>query len=387
MEKGGDQMEAGQQQRNGRRILPVYMDKENSNKTINQKSFKDYFESSSVNANIQKIYNHNVQIQQQKKSYKDLDNFSVKLNNGRQLQFYQPQREVEGWVRRTERFAENQRSKRREQTINNKRQIALQSIKLNICLQNVRGMNSKLKQDQLMREIEYKQPDLIGLVETRLTRMIGINNKNIADLTSQEWRSSGAEQWEIPYEYNKNTKVIYRLDYTEPYIPPYCNDEVKELQNRLMYMIITLKQKCQKQRIIVMGDFNFHIKELGKRLNTEGLRESIPVGVETHTKGNQLDQIFSNVETASWETCQLKQTDHKLVQVKLKIKFHENDFKLSDREQQIRISDIRKQCWQTFMNEKRELTLEDLDQPIQKCFVEKLERHFKGKNWYQQPPE
>ncbi|KEJ82403.1 hypothetical protein OXYTRIMIC_806 [Oxytricha trifallax] len=136
-----------------------------------------------------------------------------------------------------------------------------------------------------------------------------------------------------------------------------------------------------------MGDFNFHIKDLGKRLNKEGLKESIPEGVVTHTRGNQLDQIFSNVETVSWETSQLSQTDHKLIQVKLKIKYQESDLKLSDRERTIRISDVRKQCWKTFIEEGREMTEEDLNQPIQKCFEDKIGKQFKRRNWYQQPPE
>ncbi|KEJ82929.1 hypothetical protein OXYTRIMIC_070 [Oxytricha trifallax] len=52
-------------------------------------------------------------------------------------------------------------------------------VEIKLCLQNVRGLNSKLKQDQLLREIENKNLDFIGLVETRLQRLIGRNNRNI----------------------------------------------------------------------------------------------------------------------------------------------------------------------------------------------------------------
>ncbi|KEJ82467.1 hypothetical protein OXYTRIMIC_631 [Oxytricha trifallax] len=97
-----------------------------------------------------------------------------------------------------------------------------------------------------------------------------------------------------------------------------------------------IKQKCQRQIVIAMGDFNFPIKDLGKTLNKEGLKESIPEGMVTHTRGNQLDQIFSNMQTVSWETRQLSQMDHKLIQVKLKIKLQESDQKLSDKERTIR---------------------------------------------------
>ncbi|KEJ82730.1 hypothetical protein OXYTRIMIC_712 [Oxytricha trifallax] len=136
-----------------------------------------------------------------------------------------------------------------------------------------------------------------------------------------------------------------------------------------------------------MGDFNFHIKELSKRLRKEGLRQSIPEGLETHSRGNQLDQIFSNAETIEQELDQLKLADHKLQQAKLKIKFHENDLKMTDREKTIRISDVRKQCWKTFIEEGRELKQEELEQPVRKCFEDKLEKQSKTKNWYQQPPQ
>ncbi|KEJ82986.1 hypothetical protein OXYTRIMIC_793 [Oxytricha trifallax] len=170
------------------------------------------------------------------------------------------------------------------------------------------------------------------------------------------------------------------------YIPPYQNDEVKELQNRVISMIRSIKQKCNKQRIIVMGDFNFHLKDFGKRLKKEGLMQSIPEGVGTHTKGNQLDQIFSNAETREWKLDQLRLTDHNLVQVKLVMKFTNNDLKMTDKEKTVRISDVRKQCWKTFIEEKQDMRPEDLEMPIRNCFESKLEKQSKAKNWYQQPP-
>ncbi|KEJ82964.1 hypothetical protein OXYTRIMIC_648 [Oxytricha trifallax] len=136
-----------------------------------------------------------------------------------------------------------------------------------------------------------------------------------------------------------------------------------------------------------MGDFNYHIKDLRKRLHKEGLQESIPQGVETHNKGNQLDQIFSNVETISWETYQLRLKDHKLIIAKLRIKYQDRDLKLSDKEKNYRVSDISKQCWRTYIDAKRELFEEYLENAIQKCFEEKLEKHSKTKHWYNQPPD
>ncbi|KEJ83059.1 hypothetical protein OXYTRIMIC_112 [Oxytricha trifallax] len=180
---------------------------------------------------------------------------------------------------------------------------------------------------------------------------------------------------------------VYPLHIITAHILPYWNEEIKELQNRLVFMIKSLKKKCQRQRIIVMGDFNFPIKDKGKILNKEGLKESIPEGVETHKKGSQLDQIYSNVETINWETWQLRLTDHKLIQVNIRINFQDDDLKITDRERTIRITDIRKQSWKTFVEGGRELTLEDLDNPIQKCFSDKIEKQVRGTNWCQQPPE
>ncbi|KEJ82925.1 hypothetical protein OXYTRIMIC_810 [Oxytricha trifallax] len=110
-----------------------------------------------------------------------------------------------------------------------------------------------------------------------------------------------------------------------------------------------------------MGDFNFHLKDFGKRLKKEGLMQSIPEGVGTHTQGNQLDQIFSNAETREWKLDQLRLTDHNLVQVKLVMKFTNNDLKMTDKEKTVRISDVRKQCWKTFIEEKQDMRPEDLE--------------------------
>ncbi|KEJ82822.1 hypothetical protein OXYTRIMIC_135 [Oxytricha trifallax] len=56
---------------------------------------------------------------------------------------------------------------------------------------------------------------------------------------------------------------------------------------------------------------------------------------------------------------------------------------LADKERKIRISDIRKQCWKTFIEKGRELTLEDLVTPIQQCFMDKIGRQTKEKKWYE----
>ncbi|KEJ82566.1 hypothetical protein OXYTRIMIC_040 [Oxytricha trifallax] len=136
-----------------------------------------------------------------------------------------------------------------------------------------------------------------------------------------------------------------------------------------------------------MGDFNFHLKEIGNRLKQEGLQESIPEGVGTHSKGNQLDQIFSNVESIQWELEQLRLTDQKFVLVSLKIKYQDDDLRLIDKEKTVRITEVRKQCWKTFIEKGKKLSLEDQESPIRRCFQDELEKRVKVKNWYLKPPQ
>ncbi|KEJ82505.1 hypothetical protein OXYTRIMIC_633 [Oxytricha trifallax] len=139
-----------------------------------KRSNRDYFEySKKPQTNRNKIY-PNVEV-----NNKNLNKCIVTLDNSRQLHFFKPQREAEGWVSRNERFAEKKRNKRRIDIISNKRQVASQNIQLKICFQNVRGLNQKLKQYAMMKEFEDRNPDFIALVETRLQRIIGLNSQNI----------------------------------------------------------------------------------------------------------------------------------------------------------------------------------------------------------------
>ncbi|KEJ82741.1 hypothetical protein OXYTRIMIC_453 [Oxytricha trifallax] len=101
-------MEQGKLPTNGRRKLPVYTEKKDqgvSGNSQNQQTLEKYFESSKTSSQNSTFQNLNVQIYNRK--FKDLDRFTVKLDNSRQLEFYQPVREAEGWVKRNERFAKN----------------------------------------------------------------------------------------------------------------------------------------------------------------------------------------------------------------------------------------------------------------------------------------
>ncbi|KEJ82956.1 hypothetical protein OXYTRIMIC_188 [Oxytricha trifallax] len=50
---------------------------------------------------------------------------------------------------------------------------------------------------------------------------------------------------------------------------------------------------------------------------------------------------------------------------------------MTDTEKTIRISDIKKQCWKSFIEEDRELNQEVLEQPVKKCYEDKLENKAK----------
>ncbi|KEJ82826.1 hypothetical protein OXYTRIMIC_506 [Oxytricha trifallax] len=132
------------------------------------------------------------------------------------------------------------------------------------------------------------------------------------------------------------------------------------------------------------GGLKLPNQRIGKKIEQRGPQRIYTKRSGDSQRGNQLDQIFSNVETFSRRTSQLNQPDHKLIQAKLKIKYQESDFKLSDKEKTIRISYLRKQCWkrQRKGDDRRTPELTDIQ-----CFEDKIGKQFRGRNWYQQAPE
>ncbi|KEJ82416.1 hypothetical protein OXYTRIMIC_150 [Oxytricha trifallax] len=112
-----------------RRKMPIYMEGEEE-KPKQKRSIQDYFEYSKKPQTNRTIIYPNVEVNNNN-NYKNLNKYTVTLDNSRQLHFFQPQRQAEGWVKRNERFAEKQRSKRRVDIISNKRQVATHSIALN----------------------------------------------------------------------------------------------------------------------------------------------------------------------------------------------------------------------------------------------------------------
>ncbi|KEJ82390.1 hypothetical protein OXYTRIMIC_690 [Oxytricha trifallax] len=76
-----------------------------------------------------------------------------------------------------------------------------------------------------------------------------------------------------------------------------------------------------------------------------------------------------------------------MVLVRLKIKYQDEDLKMTGKERTVRITEVRKQWWKTFIDERKHMSLEDLELPIRRCFEDKLEKQTKAKNWYQKPPQ
>ncbi|KEJ82715.1 hypothetical protein OXYTRIMIC_327 [Oxytricha trifallax] len=111
-------MEPGKQPTNERSRLPVYnedrwkTEKRRAQQTL-ESALKIQNQTPKFDIPTPKCL---VRIQQIQK-YKQI---LFQSENSRQLEFYQPLRETKGWVRMNKRFAEKQRSKRREQIISKK---------------------------------------------------------------------------------------------------------------------------------------------------------------------------------------------------------------------------------------------------------------------------
>ncbi|KEJ82793.1 hypothetical protein OXYTRIMIC_482 [Oxytricha trifallax] len=49
--------------------------------------------------------------------------------------------------------------------------------------------------------------------------------------------------------------------------------------------------------------------------------------------------------------------------------------------------EVGKQCWKILIDEGKQMSSEDLELPIRRCFEKKLEKQTKAKNWCQKPPQ
>ena len=89
-------------------------------------------------------------------------------------------------------------------------------------------------------------------------------------------------------------------------------------------------QKFKKSRIIVTGDFNFHLPEVGAFLSKIGLLPVFGEGMSTHRDGGALDEVFSNVNVRAKHIVEppTSLTDHKslICEFELVIEPYDLDF-------------------------------------------------------------
>jgi hypothetical protein len=78
------------------------------------------------------------------------------------------------------------------------------------------------------------------------------------------------------------------------YIPPYEDQRAIPFINHFIWLLENIFEKDRHAKVLIGGDFNFHLKTIEPKLKNLGVHGIIPKDVATHTKGNRLDQIFSN---------------------------------------------------------------------------------------------
>ena len=76
-------------------------------------------------------------------------------------------------------------------------------------------------------------------------------------------------------------------------------------------------KKSPEERILVMGDFNHYLPEVQKNMELMGLKPVIDQA--THERGNQLDQIFTNLEVQGAGVYFLEGSDHAMLAAEVRI--------------------------------------------------------------------
>ncbi|KEJ83174.1 hypothetical protein OXYTRIMIC_268 [Oxytricha trifallax] len=155
------------------------------------------------------------------------------------------------------------------------------------------------------------------------------------------------------------------------YIRTYQNEEVKELQNRL------IQDKIIKTEVLKLKNCSDERRFLKKRVRRVDFIRSRNSYIRKSIRPNFLERK-NGLTKINRPKANLSITENKISRKELKVKRQKQCY---------RISDIRKQGWKTFIEEEKRLTEKDLDNPIIKCFEEKLERHRKIKHWYNQPTD
>jgi hypothetical protein len=89
------------------------------------------------------------------------------------------------------------------------------------------------------------------------------------------------------------------VHYVAVYIPPADTHSAREVMRALRWIIYRLFTLEKKPNIVIAGDFNSIAIKDTEFLRTLGLERVIADGVPTHTKGNTLDGIWTNLKVTS----------------------------------------------------------------------------------------
>ena len=106
------------------------------------------------------------------------------------------------------------------------------------------------------------------------------------------------------------------------YIQPGHAESARE-NIRLLRWVVSQRilRKDPNSKIVVMGDVNEHMKDLGF-LSDAGLVPVVKYGIATHRDGNRLDQVWTNLSVTHSELIKVDDvtSDHMAIQVDLQIK-------------------------------------------------------------------
>jgi len=84
------------------------------------------------------------------------------------------------------------------------------------------------------------------------------------------------------------------------YLEPGQQQELKDRAKRVVEIAKDITKQDAHAPIVVCGDFNNHIVEVGAALAHSNFAAAIDSGTETHRQGGHLDQVFTrNIEVVN----------------------------------------------------------------------------------------
>ncbi len=104
------------------------------------------------------------------------------------------------------------------------------------------------------------------------------------------------------------------------YIPPYKTANERKVLNYLVWMVSGILRKFLNSKIVIMGDFNSYIKDLGEEMQKYNIHQVIPDAIPTHNSGRNIDNFFTNIPVLGYGVDDiLSVSDHRPIWIKLSI--------------------------------------------------------------------